>query len=296
MTSTASCPAHADAQVSGCAAEAEPFDMHAPDSLSIRFYGDVRGWLMSGRTFLMQVAHPAVGAGVWEHSTFRQDPWHRLREIDRSGRNFVLSGKEASLAEGARLRKLHRNIKGVDSRGRPYHSLEPHVYGWVHTVFLDSTVTMNALYGTPLTRAEQEQLFVEWRQGGRVFGLRDRDMPATLDDYWAHYEHMIETELECNAVVDHILTSGVPAEPPALRYMPRWLWRALSGPLGAASRKLILSSLPPSYRKKIADRHPWTDADERGMERFRRIVRATVPHLPAKLRYRAAARRAMCPV
>ena len=79
MTSTASCPAHADAQANGGAAEAEPFDMHAPDSLSIRFYGDVRGWLMSGRTFLMQVAHPAVGAGVWEHSTFRQDPWHRLR-------------------------------------------------------------------------------------------------------------------------------------------------------------------------------------------------------------------------
>ncbi len=285
MTTSAHCP-HATA---------EPFDLHAPDSLSIRFYGDVRSFLMTGRTFLMQVAHPAVGAGVWEHSTFRQDPWRRLREIDRSGRNFVLSGKEASRAEGARLRRLHRNIQGVDSRGRPYHALEPHVYGWVHTVFLDSTVTMNALYGTPLTRAEQERLFVEWRQGGRMFGLKDRDMPATLDDYWAYYERMIETELECNAVVDHILAAGLPAPPPALGGVPRRLWRALSGPLGVASRRLILGSLPPSYRDKIAARHPWSEADARSMERFRKLVRATFPRLPAKLRYRSAARRAMCP-
>ena len=89
----------------------------------VRAFGDIRSWLMSGRTFLMQVAHPAVGAGVWEHSSFRKDPWRRLREIDRSGQNFVLRGRDASLREGARLRRMHRNIAGMDSRGRAYHAL-----------------------------------------------------------------------------------------------------------------------------------------------------------------------------
>ena len=142
-------------------------ELHAPDSLSARDGMDIRNLLMAGRTFVMQVAHPAVGAGVWELSAFRQDPWGRLREIDRSGQNMMYRGEEGAIAEGKRLRFLHRNIQGEDSRGRRYHSLDPEVYGWVHMVFIDSTVTMHAQYGTPLTRREQERLFVEWRQGGR---------------------------------------------------------------------------------------------------------------------------------
>lgn len=271
------------------------FDMHAPDSLTIRFGGDIRSWLMAGRTFLMQVAHPAVGAGVWEHSNFRNDPWSRLKEIDRSGQQFAFRGREASLQEGKRLRYLHRDIQGLDTRGRPYHSLQPHVYGWVNMVFLDSMITMNALYGTPLTRAQQEQLFQEWHQGGRHFGLKSRDLPAALDHYWDDYNHMIETELEYTPVVEHLLRSGAPPKPDALHHVPRSLWKAAWKPLGAVSRKLILSSLPPNYRQKIAQHHPWTDADERSMETFRRLVRATVPLLPERLRITAPARRAMCP-
>lgn len=275
----------------------EPFDMHAPDSITIRSSGDIRMMLMSGRTFLMQVAHPAVGAGVWEHSAFRQDPWSRLREIDLSGQRFVFSGKQASKEEGARLRYLHRNIQGIDNKGRAYHSLDPQVYGWVHTVFLDSTVAMYELYGTPLTRAEQEQLFIEWRQAGRMFGLKDRDMPGSLDAYWSYFAEMIETELEYNPVVDHILKSGAPPKPPSFANVPTALWKLLWKPVGLASHKLILGSLPKRFREKIAEHAGvWTDEDEQSMERFRRFVRATVPRLPEKLRYTAPARRAMCPV
>jgi len=278
-------------------ANLETFDMHAPDSITIRSGGDIRSYLMAGRTFLMQVAHPAVGAGVWEHSNFRSDPWHRLRELDRSGRNFTFSGKAASLEEGKRLRYLHRDIQGVDTRGRKYHSLEPHIYGWVHTVFLDSIVTMHKLYGTPLTRAEEEQLFIEWRQAGRMFGIKDRDMPESLDAYWDYYNHMIETELEYGPVVEFMLRNNTtPPAPPALRNAPAWVWKQLWKPLGRASRALTLGSLPPAYRSKIAAHAPWTEQDERTAERFRSFVRATVPRLPQRLRYTAPARAAMCPM
>jgi uncharacterized protein (DUF2236 family) len=298
MTTTASCPVHSGTEP-GTPASGTPapvFDMHAPDSLTVRSAADVLSYLMSGRTFVMQVAHPAVGAGVWELSAFRQDPWRRLREIDRSGQSFALSGKDASRAEGARLRYLHRNISGVDSHGRAYHALEPQVYGWVHTVFLDSIVTMYRQYGTPLTRAQEEQLFVEWRQGGRMFGLKDRDMPATLDAYWEYYAHMIATECEYNPAVAHLLSTGTPPKPPLLRHLPNALWPPLWKPLGAFSRQLTLSSLPPAFLAKVAAHHPWTERDERRMERFRKVVRGIAPVLPARLRYTAKGRRAMCPV
>lgn len=271
-------------------------ELHAPDSLTIRHGGDIRNVLMAGRIVVMQVAHPAVGAGVWEYSNFRHDPWSRLEETDRSRTRFAFSGREASIEEGKRLRQLHRNIQGVDTRGRQYRALDPKVYGWVNMVFLDSTITMNALYGTPLTEAEQQQLFEEWHQGGRFFGLKDRDLPATLDEYWQQFHHMIETELEYTPIVDYLLKSGAPPRPAVLHHLPKSLWQLLWKPLGTASRKLILSSLPASYRQKIAAHQPWSNDDERSMERFRQLVRATIPHLPERLRIIPPARRAMCPV
>ena len=48
-----------------------------------RAAGDIRLLSTSGYALLLQVAHPTVGAGVLEHSNFREDPWGRLlRTLD----------------------------------------------------------------------------------------------------------------------------------------------------------------------------------------------------------------------
>ena len=267
-------------------------DMHAPDSLTIRYAGDIRSLMLSGRTFLMQVSHPAVGAGVNEFSTFREDPLRRLREVARSGDAFMFSGRKAAEREGQRLRAMHRNIQGRDSSGKPYHSLDPAVYGWVHTVFFDTAVTMHELFGTPLDRSDQERLLGDWRQGGALLGLRDQDMPADVDAYWAFYNLMIETKLEYNAVTRHILNAPV-LRVGALRRIPDNVWERLMAPIGKASRRLTLGSLPQRYREKIADQEPWTPEDEQWLQRFRSAVKAVVPRLPLRLRVTRKAFRAM---
>jgi uncharacterized protein (DUF2236 family) len=272
----------------------EAVDLHAPDSLTIRYAGDFRMGLLSGRTFVMQVAHPAVGAGVDEFSEFRRDPLRRLREIARSGEAFMFSGREAAERESRRLRNMHRNIAGVDSRGQSYHALDPAVYGWVHTVFFDSAVAMHELFGTPLTRSEQERLFAEWRQGGKLLGLRDEDLPADVDAYWAYYSRMIETTLEYNAVTRHIMSGRLPRFG-ALKRLPPAVWAQLSAPLATRSRRLTLGTLPPAYRRKIAAHEPWSAEDERWFERLRSMVRTLAPRLPTRLRVSRAAYRAMHP-
>jgi uncharacterized protein (DUF2236 family) len=266
--------------------------MHSPDSLTIRYAGDIRTILLSGRTFMMQVAHPAVGAGVGEFSAFREDPLRRLREVARSGNAFMFSGRKAAEREGQRLRHLHRDIQGVDSAGKRYHSLDPAVYGWVHTVFFDTAVTMHELFGTPLNRSEQEQLFGEWRQGGELLGLRDQDMPADVDAYWAFYEEMIETKLEYNAVSRHILNAPAPRIG-ALKRIPEDVWENIMAPIGKVSRRVTVGALPPRYREKISAHEPWTAEDEAWMRRFRAAVKAVVPRLPLRLRVTGAAYRAM---
>jgi uncharacterized protein (DUF2236 family) len=266
--------------------------MHAPDSLTVRYAGDIRTIMLGPRTFLMQVAHPAVGAGVNEFSSFREDPLRRLREVARSGDAFMFSGCKAAEREGERLRHMHRNIQGKDSAGKPYHSLDPEVYGWVHTVFFDTAVTMHELFGTPLSRSDQARLFGEWRQGGELLGLRREDMPESVDAYWAYYNDMIETKLEYNAVTRHILHSPAPRLG-AMERIPEGVWERLMTPVGTASRRVTLGALPPRYREKISSHEPWTAEDERWLQRFRAAVKTVVPRLPLRLRVTRSAYRAM---
>jgi uncharacterized protein (DUF2236 family) len=267
-------------------------DLHSPESMTIRYAGDFRMALLGGRTFVMQVAHPAVGAGVDQFSQFRSDPLRRLREVNRSGKNFMFLGRAAAERESRRLRNMHRNIAGVDSKGQRFHALDPAVYGWVHTVFFDSAVSMHDLFGTPLTRSEQQQLFAEWRQGGELLGLRGEDMPASVDAYREYYAHMIETTLEYNPVTRDILSGAIPRFG-MLERLPAGAWRKLSAPAATLSRRLVLGTLPPAYRRKIASHAPWPDDAERWFERLRAVVRAVAPRLPPRLRVSRAAYRAM---
>src|SRR5215468_9928914 len=258
--------------------------MHGPDSLTIRLSGDVRMGLVSARTFVMQVAHPAVGAGVGEFSSFRSDPWTRLEQITQSGIRYLYRGEAAGFEEGRRLRRIHRAIAGVDSRGRRYHSLDPDVYGWVHFVFFDSIVTAHALFAEPLTSAQQERLFLEWRHGGRVFGLREEDLPASVDDYWRRHAAALEHTLEPNAVIDWILGPAHVSKPASLARLPDALWRRVWPWLGRLQRSLVLGTLPPAFRAKLAPQQPWSARDQRRFDRFARLVRTTVPRLPERWR------------
>src|SRR5438270_11967918 len=79
---------------------------------------DARGLLLAGRALLLQVAHPTVAAGVREHSRYRADPWTRLERTLDSLYTYLYSPDAE--AEAARLRALHRTIRGVTPDGPRY--------------------------------------------------------------------------------------------------------------------------------------------------------------------------------
>lgn len=273
-------------QVAADISDVTAVPMHHPDSLYLRYGADLRnGLLMGGSMFVMQVAHPQVGAGVGEFSNFMSDPWHRLREIAKSGEAYIFRGKEAGLEEGRRLRELHRNIKGKDKNGKAYHSLNPKVYGWVHVIFLDRMITMHKLFGEPLDRRTQQELFLQWQEAGRVFGLRDKDMPRDIDDYYAYYNYMIDEVLEYNEVMDYMLSLDVtpPVKPNA--YIPDLIWKALFKRVGKFYRDLAMFTLPVNYREKIAEFQPWSQEDEQRIQKWAARFKWMYYHAPQRARY-----------
>ncbi|MEU7577226.1 oxygenase MpaB family protein [Streptomyces sp. NPDC041068] len=256
--------------------------------------GDIRMLLMLPPALTLQVAHPAVGAGVDDHSVFRTDPWGRGERSVRSVLLWVYGG-EAAAAEGRRLRALHRTIQGTDTRGRRYHALMPAHYGWVHATGFPVYRHAQKYLGRPFTEAQERQLYAEWLQVGRILGIHDRDMPQTPEEFWPYYRKVLADEIELTAVAEELTATDRPVPPPdrgprALRLLFRALWPLLLPPLARFRRFVTIGLMPPEAREAIG--LPWTAAQERRLRRFGRAVRTVVPLLPERLRYLPIAHRA----
>ncbi|MFE0700788.1 oxygenase MpaB family protein [Streptomyces sp. NPDC058872] len=256
--------------------------------------GDVRALLMLPAALTLQVAHPAVGAGVDDHSVFRTDPWGRGERSLRSLQLWIYGGDEAA-REGRRLRELHRTIQGVDAHGRRYHALTPAYYSWVHATGFPIYRHGLRLLVRPLSEAQERQLYAEWLQVGRILGIHDRDMPQTIEAFWPYYRRVLAEEIEATAVVRELLDTDLPLPAPdrgplPLRLVLRVLWPVLRRPFLKLRTFLTVGLMPPEARRAIG--LEWTDAQERALRRFTRTVRVVVPVLPERLRYLPLARRA----
>ncbi|MCX5415460.1 oxygenase MpaB family protein [Streptomyces sp. NBC_00059] len=256
--------------------------------------GDIRGLLMLPAALTLQVAHPAVGAGVDDHSVFRTDPWGR-GERSLSSLQLWVYGGEAAAEEGHRLRKLHRTIQGTDTRGRRYHALTPANYAWVHATGFPVYQHASRYLVRPLTEAQERALYREWLQVGRVLGIQDRDMPQTVEEFWPYYRRMLADEVEATVVVRELVATGAPVPPPdrgplVLRLLLRALWPVLLPPLARFRAFITVGLMPPDARAAIG--LDWTPQQERRLRRFGAVVRRVVPVLPERLRYLPLARSA----
>src|SRR5579864_8795149 len=144
-----------------------------PDSLLWRWAGDTRIAFMGGTIGLLQLMHPAIGAGVLEHSDFFGDPYGRVfRSLPRI-LGVVYDGPEAA-ATGRQVRDFHGAIKGVDSRGINYHALDPPTFWWAHATFQYMTEQVADRFDRHrLTPGEREQLYQEGIEWYLRYGVSD---------------------------------------------------------------------------------------------------------------------------
>ncbi|MGW3661907.1 oxygenase MpaB family protein [Streptomyces sp. NPDC005141] len=268
---------------------AEPAPL-APGTILWEIAGDVRLLLSLPAALVLQVAHPAVGAGVDDHSVFRTDPWGRAERSLESLQLWVYGGERA-IEEGRRLRRLHKTISGTDTRGRSYHALTPAYYAWVHATAYPVFLRAARYLSRPLSPEDERRLYDELLQLGAILGINERDMPGTPEEFWPYFDKMIQEELESTAVVQELLDPRRPiAPPPGSGTLTRRLWPLLRRPMGRLHVFVTVGLLPPAARDRLGV--PWTPRDERRLRRFGAVVRTLVPLLPERLRYLPTARAA----
>jgi hypothetical protein len=120
---------------------------------------------------LLQMLHPAVLAGVWDHSNFRADMHGRLRRTARFIALTTYGGREEAEAAIARVRRIHDRVGGALPDGTPYAANDPSLLAWVHvteaTCFLDAWIR----YAEPgMPAAHQDRYFAEMARVGEALG------------------------------------------------------------------------------------------------------------------------------
>lgn len=138
------------------------------------------------RALLLQIAHPAVAAGVADHSDFRADPWRRLAGTLRSYLTIVYGSTRAARAEIRRLNALHRGITGPG-----YAARDPDLSLWVHATLIDSTIAVADAWLAPVSTARRGAFYAETRPIGRAFGVPDALLPPDYDSFQRYLAKML---------------------------------------------------------------------------------------------------------
>jgi uncharacterized protein (DUF2236 family)/Ca2+-binding EF-hand superfamily protein len=232
--------------------EAEHGPFPAYGSIMWRHVGEWRFAATLGRTLVLQLAHPAVGAGVTAQSTYLKHPWRRAQHTLDSLARLVYAEPQERAREIARIARQHRHIKGVDETGRAYSADDQAVRAWVMATIYEAVLHLRAAAGDPMGPDECAALLREWSAVSRALGVPQQHLPASVDEFERYFDCTVAEVLEDNAAVRHLLGDFLrrAAPPRPLRRMP-WIWW-LMRPLAADyAVAVIVADLPEVYRSRL---------------------------------------------
>ncbi|MGH2957490.1 MAG: oxygenase MpaB family protein [Solirubrobacterales bacterium] len=254
-----------------------------PGSIAWRIGAEGLLLLGGARALILQVAHPAVAAGVAQHSNYRQAPWRRLyRTLEVTTR--IVFGDERSSAEAAgALRRVHERIEGRDDRGRRYRATDPELLLWVHATLIDTSLLIYDRYVRRLSERERAVYYEQMMPVAEAYGIPRERQPPDWPAFRSYRDEMLSGGLRVTGttrdVADSILAPELPlpARPPA--------WPALE-----AIRLVTVGTLPEPLRAELG--LPWGPLRERLLAASQGTIRRALPLLPSLVRRLPAARRA----
>ena len=153
--------------------------LFGPESIAWKVHADFISMMIGGiSSLILQALHPQALAGVWDHSSFRDDLKGRL------GRTaFFIAATTYGSTEMAdkiiqKVNLIHTQITGFDEFQKPYSATDPHLLAWVHLTETRSFMSAFEDYRKEtLSTREKDQYFFEMKSLGERMGAND--LPST---------------------------------------------------------------------------------------------------------------------
>jgi uncharacterized protein (DUF2236 family) len=221
--------------------------------------------LGGGRALLLQLAHPGVAAGVYEHSDFAGDPWRRLTGTLNAMYTIVFGSTEQAEQTAAALDRVHDRVTGAG-----YAANDPALKLWVHATLVDTAIRIHRRFLTPLRPDEEATYYDESMVLAELLGIPRSAQPATYDEFRAYVREMVRT-LE---VSDHARNVAGAVLHPKLPL--------LAEPLAGLARQISVGLCPEPLRTQYGLR--WDPARELALQAAGLASRQTLGRLPAPLR------------
>jgi uncharacterized protein (DUF2236 family) len=252
--------------------------LFGPESVTWRVNREGVLLLGGGAAIIMQVAHPLVGAGVAEHSDYREDPWGRLYRTLDITTSIVFGSRPKAHEASERLRTVHKKVHGLTTEdggkypaGTKYSANDPKLGMWVHATLVDTSMQVYAAYVGSLSHAEKLRYYEEQKRLGEMFGVPVERQPETLAEFYEYFERMVEEELAVTSALEDVVDATMR---PDLPFVAR--------PLVEALNLTTVSLLPPQLRKDLG--LEWGANRRRLVFASRAVIRRALPVLPRLLR------------
>jgi uncharacterized protein (DUF2236 family) len=241
--------------------------------------------LSGPRALLLQAAHPVAFAGFFRSTGALDDPYARLRRTANVLHLITYGDRVAADRATARVRAVHRRVRGelTEAAGRfpagtPWSADDPDLLLWIIATLVDSALLVHQRYVGELPQAERQAYWDDYRVVGSLFGLRERDMPETIEDLEAYVHDMLTgdvlhvSEQARELAIEIVLRPPVPAQ---------------VRPLLELANFITVGLLPSDLRRQY--RLGWDPVRglmlRVGAEYAKRVL---VPVLPSRVRYATA--------
>ena len=287
-------------------AHGEREGLFGPGSITWTVLRETALLLGGPRALLLQLAHPAVSAGIEQHSVIASDPLGRSVRTFSAIYTLCFGDLASALAVVRAVRRRHGAVVGITPAGAPYRALDPALLRWVHATLFDTTVRMFETFVSPLGDSERERLQEESNLVQLAFGVPPGDLlptPAAFDAYIESVLASDELRVTPHAASqwDALMRQRPSHALVGALFLPRTRSVELlidSSPVRllvpSALRLLAGGTLPPRVRDGYGLR--WTKADAAAFDLVVAAVRRAHRRLPPAMRFHPAYRRGMARV
>ena len=266
--------------------------LFGPESVSWRLLRENAISVLGGaRALILQVAHPLVGAGVSEHSNYREEPWGRLFRTLEATSTIIFGTAGEAEAAARQVWRIHGHVRGELRQdagrypaGTPYDARDPGLLMWVHATLVDTALLVYDRYVAPLSLSDRAAYYEEQKLFAEMFGVPRELLPETYLDFTRYFDDVVERELAVTAALKDVIDATLlnPLLPPPARPLRR--------PLAEAVKWQTAATLPSRLRDELG--LGWGPARLRLSEISESLVRTVLPLVPGALREYPKARAA----
>ena len=217
------------------------------DSLIRRVNRELVVAFSGARALLMQASHPVMFEGFFIKSEAKEAAHARLARTATIMNTIYFGRRDDADEMTDRVRAVHTQINGMLEEpagkypaGTPYAADDPQFLLWTLAALVDSADQFYRLYVEELTRDERDALWGDYRLVGKLFGLQEDEMPATIEGFDAYMTEMVEGDQLCVTESAREESLAIVLNPPAPVYM-RGLVEAVNF--------IIIGSLPAKIRR-----------------------------------------------